>query len=190
MTRNTLIAFSCGLLAATSAAIFFLPSGHESGHVEHNSSTGTAPREAGQSAFAALSEIVSILSTDATTDWSKVKIDDLRQHLVDMDKVTLSARVERETLPEGLRFTITGETRTAEAIKRMVPAHAAVMNGNGESRFATEVVENGVILTLENLSDAERARFDAIGFFGFMATGAHHQPHHLAMAKGRPVHSH
>src|SRR6516165_7172350 len=42
------------------------------------------PVLAGQDAFGAIQEVVQILEADPTTDWSKVNIDALRQHLVDM----------------------------------------------------------------------------------------------------------
>jgi hypothetical protein len=36
------------------------------------------------------------------------------------------------------------------------------------------------------------ARIRALGFIGLLVQGAHHQPHHLAMAKGEiiPAHGH
>ena len=53
------------------------------------------PAKSGQSAFAAIQEIVSILEADPATDWSKVDIDALRQRLVDMNNVTLSRESHR-----------------------------------------------------------------------------------------------
>ena len=55
--------------------------------------TGSGPREPGQVAFAANQEVVAILASDPATDWSKVDIEALRQHLIDMNSVTLRARV-------------------------------------------------------------------------------------------------
>jgi hypothetical protein len=78
----------------------------------------------GQDAFGAIQEIVQILQTDPKTDWSKVNIDALWQHLIDMNEVTLHAAATPRVLDNGIEFTVTGEGRTLEAIKRMVPAHA------------------------------------------------------------------
>src|SRR5665213_2414926 len=47
----------------------------------------TLPTQPGQSAFAAIQEIVAILEADPKTDWSRVNIEALRQHLIDMDNV-------------------------------------------------------------------------------------------------------
>ena len=49
------------------------------------------PTMPGQDAFGAIQEIVQILEADPTTDWSKVNIAALREHLVDMNEVTLRA---------------------------------------------------------------------------------------------------
>src|SRR6516225_4871594 len=49
----------------------------------HGGMTGQ-PILPGQDAFGAIQEIVQILQSDPTTDWSKVNISALRQHLIDM----------------------------------------------------------------------------------------------------------
>ena len=45
----------------------------------------------GQDPFGAIQEIVRILEADPSTDWSKVNIAALREHLIDMNEVTLRA---------------------------------------------------------------------------------------------------
>ena len=57
---------------------------------------GPSVTEGGQAAFAAIQEIVSVLLADPQTDWDKVNIEALRQHLIDMDNVTLRAKVAAE----------------------------------------------------------------------------------------------
>jgi hypothetical protein len=57
------------------------------------------PAEAGQGAFAAIAEIVALLEADPNTDWSKVNIAALREHLVDMDELTLNAVAQEESIP-------------------------------------------------------------------------------------------
>ncbi len=87
------------------------------------------PTEAGQAAFGAIQEIVRMLLADPMTNWSRVDIDALRQHLVDMDELTLHADAKKEPIENGLRILVTGKGRTLEAIRRMVPAHAQDING-------------------------------------------------------------
>lgn len=66
--------------------------------------TTDVPREAGQSAFAAIQEIVVLLEADRKTDWSRVDIEGLRQHLIDMQNVTLGTKVSSSKIGDGIRF--------------------------------------------------------------------------------------
>lgn len=47
----------------------------------------TTPSIPGQNAFGAIQEIVRMLEADPNTDWRKVDLEVLRQHLIDMNKV-------------------------------------------------------------------------------------------------------
>ena len=51
----------------------------------------TTPTLPSQDAFGAIQEIVRTLDADPNTDWSKVDLEALRQHLIDMNEVTLRA---------------------------------------------------------------------------------------------------
>jgi hypothetical protein len=51
---------------------------------------GTTPTLPGQDAFGTIQEIVRMLDADPKTDWSKVNLEALRQHLIDMNDVTLT----------------------------------------------------------------------------------------------------
>ena len=95
------------------------------------------PPQAGQSAFAAIQEIVQILEADPKTDWSKVDIEALRRHLIDMNNVTLYADVRSEPVEGGMRFTVTGAGAGQGLDPRAWSApHAATMNGVDGWRFA------------------------------------------------------
>ena len=63
----------------------------ESNATRHHPVQAAEPREAGQSAFAAVREIVGILEADPATDWSKVDVEALRRHLIDMMQATRAA---------------------------------------------------------------------------------------------------
>ena len=80
------------------------------------------PTETGQSAFAAIAEIVQILNDDPETDWDKVNIQALRDHLVDMDLVMTQAVVSARTEGRTVEFSVTGDEAVAGAAKRMVLA--------------------------------------------------------------------
>jgi hypothetical protein len=148
----------------------------------------TGPTLAGQDAFAAIKEIVGILDADPTTDWSRVNIDALREHLIDMNEVTLNARAQAEPIEGGVRIRVTGTGRTQDAIRRMVPAHAREINGWYGWKVATTPVEGGVVLTVTSADPSKVARIRGLGFMGIMVLGPHHQIHHLAMARGEMPH--
>jgi hypothetical protein len=147
------------------------------------------PTQPGQAAFGVIQEIVGMLQADPHTDWSKVDIDALRQHLIDMDEVTMRAEAHKEPVDNGLRIEITGAGRTLEAIQRMVPDHAHDIDGMNGWAVRSETIPNGVVLTVTATSPADVQKIRALGFMGIMAQGTH-QPHHLAMAKGEPMPMH
>ena len=117
-------------------------------HTQHiHGSEAMVPTMPGQEAFGAIQEIVRILEADPATDWSKVNISALREHLIDMDEVTLRARASERALANGIEITVTGEGRTLGAIKRMVPAHAHELAALGWSA-KTEELPSGVRLVV------------------------------------------
>jgi hypothetical protein len=149
--------------------------------------TQATPREGGQAAFAAIAEVVAILDADPTTDWTTVSIERLRQHLIDMDDVVTRAAVEERRLEGGVELAVTGTGRTVDAIRRMLPAHAAELDGDEAYNAVATEIPGGIRLTvMAGSPDDARAvaRIRALGLGGLLAVGSHHQPHHLAMARG------
>ncbi len=133
----------------------------------------------GQDAFGAIQEIVNILKSDASTDWSKVDISALRAHLVNMNQLVLNAEVSETKIDGGLSIVITGDGRTLSAVQEMVVAHASTIEGyNGWSVIA-DTTADGATLTVTSEDADEAVLIQGLGFFGIMATGSHHQPHHL-----------
>jgi hypothetical protein len=149
------------------------------------------PTLPGQDAFGAIQEVVRILEADPNTDWSKVNLEALRQHLIDMNEVTLRAKVLPKPIAGGIEATVTGEGRTVEAIKRMVAAHAQEIERSqlNEWNAQTQPLSNGIILTVTSSDPQEVQHIRGLGFIGVMVSGSHHQPHHLGMAKGDFLHS-
>ena len=159
--------------------------------MDHKSQTVQAPpgpTETGQAAFAVIQEAVILLEADPGTDWSKVNIDALRDHLVDMDNVTLRAEVESKDVEGGASFTVTGSDVVEDSIRRMVTAHAKAMDGTGGWRFKAEEAFDGAVLTVVSEAPADAVKIRALGFFGIMSRGMHHQMHHLMIAVGNDPH--
>jgi hypothetical protein len=167
---------------------------HSSGmtHVDHGAemerTRGASAREPGQGAFAAIQEIVALLDSDADTDWTKVNIDGLRQHLVDMDNVTLHAEVSETRIAGGRRYLVTGAGAVRESIDRMIKAHAETMDGVNGMRISAATVPDGTTMTVTVAEPTDLPRLEGLGFIGVMALGAHHQEHHLMIAKGEGPH--
>jgi hypothetical protein len=166
-----------------------MPMDHAAHHGTHHAgmpapSSDTVPTMPGQNAFGAVQEIVRILEADPDTDWSKVDMEALRQHLIDMNEVTLNAKAVATQVDGGARYEVSGEGRTLEAIRRMVPAHAHEIDGTNGWTVKAEPAATGVVLTVTAAEQGQVARINGLGFIGIMAQGGHHQMHHLAMARG------
>jgi hypothetical protein len=151
------------------------------------------PALPGQDAFGAIAEVVRILDADPNTDWSKVDLERLRQHLIDMNEVMLRSAVRQTPTPGGLAMDITGTGRTEQAIRAMVVPHAVELDRMPEWSARTELIAGGVrLVVVAKKPDDTRAvaRIRGLGFAGLITEGAHHQPHHLAMAKGEALAGH
>ncbi len=151
------------------------------------------PTLPGQDAFGAIQEIVRILQSDPNTDWAKVDLERLRQHLIDMNDVTLRSNVKAENIPGGLSMDVTGVGRTGQAIRRMVGPHVNELNAMPEWSARTEEIPEGLrlIVIARRPEDTKTiARIRGLGFIGLLVQGTHHQPHHLAMARGDAAYDH
>ena len=179
------------ILSICIASIAFNSQAQE--HGKHHSGSEVDPltlsaTEPGQGAFAAIAEIVKLLEQSPNTDWSKVSIDVLREHLVDMNKLTLNSSVQTETNKFSVLFRISGDGRTKKAIQSMVIAHANELVKVKPWKSKAEKTAYGANLMLTAPNEHELRKIIALGFYGVMATGAHHQAHHLQMATGEGMH--
>jgi len=193
------------LIALLSPAVALAQEGEHHGGAGHHSSQmhhqtmneaahgsrpiAQAPTQPGQSAFAAIQEIVAILEADPDTDWSKVDVEGLRQHLIDMDNVTLHARVSSEPVDSGVRFIVTGEGGVADSIRRMILAHSAAMNGVDRWRFEARATPEGAEMVVRTPA-SDRDKLRGLGLLGVLTRGMHHQQHHLMIARGGHPHAH
>jgi hypothetical protein len=182
MRRRWIIAT---LLLAASPALAQMKHDHSQMMAGHLSA---GPTEGGQSAFAAIAEIVAMLRADPKTDWSKVNIQALRDHLVDMDNVTLRSRVSTESTAGGAIFTVTGAGEVGPSVQRMALAHAPFLAEATGYSVDAKLLADGAQWRVTSTRPEDEAIIRALGFYGLLAIGAHHQPHHLAMARGEMMH--
>ena len=164
-------------------------------HHQHTAGMTAAgePVQPGQAAFGTIAEIVRILDADPKTDWSKVDLERLRQHLIDMNEVVLHSEVKQTSVPGGLAMEITGTGRTEQSIRTMLVPHASELDHMPAYAARTETIPGGIRLTVtaKNSADAKVvARLRGLGFVGLLTEGGHHGPHHLAMAKGEAFAGH
>lgn len=178
MLRWSLLLGVVGLLPADLAA---------QDHAAHHATGAGRPTESGQAAFAAIREIVALLEADSGTDWGRVDLEALRQHLISMDRVVMHARVTATPIPGGVRLDVTGTGEVVTAIREMLTAHAPVLDRNPSLRSGAAPLADGIRLTVtaEDPADARTvARIRGLGFAGLLATDDHHVVHHLAIARG------
>lgn len=165
-------------------------------HADHRAGADTASQaagpltEPGNAAFAAIREVVETLNARGDTDWSRVDLEALRQHLVDMRRFTTEAEiVEREPVEGGLRVVVRGTSPEASrSIRRALRAHAPMVES--ARGWSVSVEARGEQTELRVVGDGEEApaRIRGLGYIGFMATGAHHTRHHWMIATGRSPH--
>lgn len=158
------------------------------GHLEPASTSTKTGGEQGQAAFASIAEVVATLQADPATDWGKVNIDALRAHLVDMDNVLLRSRVTTVPVEGGARFAIRGDGAAAGSIRRMAASHASMTDGEAGLHVAVTSTADGADMTVTGDRSGQEAKIKALGFYGLLTGGVHHQPHHLMMAKGTMQH--
>lgn len=185
--------FIIGLLNLA-AATAFTAENHSTmmNHQQHSQATEQGLSEAGNDAFGTIQEVITKLNNDPSTDWSKVNIEALRLHLIDMHDMTFNVEViSQQAVANGLQAIVKPTTtRAALALQRVFSAHPAQLKR--ETGWNMQVKENHgqytLIITTEKNQDIAKLR--GLGYIGLMAYGNHHQPHHWAMATGKNPHHH
>lgn len=146
-----------------------------------------SPSQSGQAAYGAIAEVVRLLEADSSTNWSRVDIEALRQHLIDMDDVTLRSAVTQRDIDGGFEANVTGSGRTIGAIRRMLESHATMLDRGTVYHASMTDIPNGsrLVVTAVDRGDARSiVRIRGLGFAGMLTEGNHHAAHHLAIARG------
>jgi hypothetical protein len=145
---------------------------------------------AGNDVFGAIQEAIQKLDADPHTDWRKVNLEALRQHLVDMQNFTLHVEVLSQTpIAQGMQAEVRPTTKGSEAsLERVFAAHPAQLKS--ETGWDMHVAKQGdvFVLTVTTPNEAEVDRLRGLGYIGVMALGAHHQVHHWGMVRGESPH--
>jgi hypothetical protein len=164
---------------------------HVEGMTHPAAAATTTPSSPGQAAFGAIAEIVARLDADPATDWSKVNIAALREHLLDMDRVTMASRITMRDVPGGFEAEVVGDGEVTAAIRRMTKAHFGTLGASQGFAATVREIPSGVHLGLTAIPSGDAravARLRGLGVIGLLTLGNHHAPHHEAMARGVTAH--
>lgn len=137
--------------------------------------------------LALLARLLARLEADPTTDWRRVDLEAARQHLADLDRVTLLARVAAEELPGGVALRVSGEDpATVAAIRRLLPERAARLAEARRWRVATAPAEDGLRVEIKSLDPREAGRIRALGLAALLVAGPLDEAYLLEVARGGP----
>lgn len=173
------------LLIATSLA----PLAHATNQHNHTMAMGQLT-EAGQDAFGTIQEVIRRLEQDPHTDWNNVNLEALRQHLLDMQDMTLNVDVlKQQPIEHGLQMTVKATTpRAQQALQRVFQAHPEQLKRESGWTLTVQQNQDTFTLTATTAKPEEIAKIRGLGYIGLMAYGHHHQTHHWLMATGAHPH--
>lgn len=163
---------------------------HQHQH-QHNGMLATPLSAPGNDAFAAIQEVVEKLLADPKTDWSKVNLEALRQHLIDMQNFTFNVEVtKQQPIDNGVTFTVKATTPGATgSLDRLFGAHPAILKQeSGWSMKAKKNTDGSYTANVTGQTPEDTAKIRGLGYIGLVALGKHHQAHHWQMATGSDPH--
>ncbi len=174
--------------AAIFSGLFFFVFSASTFAQPHKSTSFKSPLTMpGNEIFGTIQEVIHKLEADPNTDWSKVNLEALRQHLLDMKAFTEEVQVlDKKPIPDGVEIHVRPETKRAHgALKRLFMMHPKMLKE--EKGWDMKARRNGDIWTItcttQKSSEVEKIR--VLGYIGLLAEGAHHQYHHWLIATGQ-----
>jgi hypothetical protein len=155
-----------------------------------STSSATPLKEAGNAIFGTIQETIKMLDADPKTDWEKVDLEGLRQHLIDMENFTSGVDVlSKKNLDKGAEIVIRAKSEAAHhSLERALKAHPSMMESETGWTMGVKQNKEKFTLTIETQKPEEVAKLRALGYIGVMALGDHHQVHHWMMASGSNPH--
>lgn len=155
----------------------------------HGTTTATALAEPGQAIFGALREVTDRLEREPPADWSRVSLDRLREHLLQMDRLFREAEVETVAVEDGARFLVRGGPAVLDAARTMGRAHMPLLEGDLLASSSVRDLDPETVEIRVAAAAAELPRLRALGLFGLLSLGGdHHGIHHWRMATGDAGH--
>ncbi len=157
----------------------------------HKNNTTKLPvlTEAGNDIFGTIQEVITALNNNHNTNWSKVNLEALRQHLLDMDDMIRNTKVIKQTpINNGIKILVQPTTpRAFESLSRVFNAHPVQLKLETGCEMNVKKQYKQYLLTITgNKADTNKIR--GLGYIGLMAYGKHHQVHHISIATGQNPH--
>lgn len=189
---NAKILFALAMLAPLSApSVQADQMQHHPGHLDGMNHVARLT-EPGNDAFGTIQEVVRKLRADPHTDWSRVNLEALRQHLIDMDNFTKHVSViSKRNIDSGVELRVRADDKQASAsLARALSAHPRMI----KQEFGWDIKVSGkgpeyrIRVTSPHKQDVAQIR--GLGYIGIMALGDHHQMHHWIIATGGNPHQH
>jgi len=156
----------------------------------HGMVHGPKLTEPGNDAFGTIQEVVHKLQADPKTDWSRVNLEALRQHLIDMNNFTLNVDVVRQrNIDGGVELEIRpSNAAAAQSLARVMAAHPRQVQQEAGWRMDVQKMPAGYRLRVTSPLTDDAVKIRGLGYIGIMALGDHHPAHHWAMAIGQNPH--
>jgi hypothetical protein len=166
--------------------------GSQSSAHHHHMITSTPLTAAGNYAFLTIQEAIEELDADPNTDWTKVNMEALREHLVDMQNFTINVDVlSQKQVKNGMVAVVRPTSKKSEqSLERAFAAHPMQLKKELGWDMLVEKKDDLFTVTVTTDKPAEVAKIRGLGYIGAMAMGAHHQLHHWSMVKGENPHQH
>ena len=159
-------------------------------HMPSSDATASVPTQTGNAVFGEIQEVLHKLEADPNTDWKKVNLEALRQHLLDMRHFTEDVEVvAQKPIDKGIEITLRATTPGAiPALDRAFSAHPKVLKAETGWDMTAAKDKDKYKLQITTSDAAQVDKLRALGYIGVMVTGNHHPLHHWALAKGQTPH--
>ena len=135
--------------------------------------SATPLKEAGNAIFGTIQETIKMLDADPNTNWEKIDIEGLRQHLIDMENFTSGVDVLSEKkIEKGAEMVIRAKSEMAHhSLSRALKAHPSMLTSETGWTMGVKQSKERFTLTIETQKPEEVARLRALGYIGVMALG-------------------
>ncbi len=191
---NKIILFGSALISLLTVPVIAETQSDLTPQIQHSSlkhqKTSNSLTESGTDLFATIQEVIRRLSEDPDTDWSKVNLEALRDHLRDMFEFSYNIDVISQlSITNGARILVKPVTKRAEhALDKVLRAHPTMLKMETGWDMQSSKADGQYIITVTTTNPTEVNKIRGLGYIGVLAIGNHHQAHHWAMATGHNPH--